>query len=125
MARRFSVLDSDSGDGDAHQGYSPEILPPSPRSSVRGNPCNSGALRRLSFEGVPLRDTINVTPPGPSSQNLSIGTRGKQTPKWKVTRSLKFMEERLENLEKVQTPLSSEGSSETQKWKVPAHVWVC
>lgn len=149
MARRFSVLDSDSGDGDAHQGYSPEILPPSPRSSVRGNPCTSGALQRFLFEGEPLRDTINVTPPGLSSWNLSIGTSSEPPQHIRVSTNLQTqlieilsevrktntqvesyqksesMEERLENLEKVQTPSSSEGSSETQKRKVPAHVRLC
>jgi len=30
MARRFPVLDSDSGDGDAQQGYSPEICHQAP-----------------------------------------------------------------------------------------------
>ena len=52
MAKRFSVLDSDSGDGDAHQGYSPEILPPSSRSSVAKPRNVADYLLEYSFLGA-------------------------------------------------------------------------
>lgn len=35
------------------------------------------------------------------------------------------VEQKIKNLEQLQTPSSSEGSSEIQKRKVPAHVRVC
>ena len=155
MAKRHICIGSFYSDsGDDVGNYSPDILA---EDSENSHSCpespeqNGHTPRRLTFEGVPLRNTTNVTPLGP--QRFSTGTSSEpprpirsrvsgdnvQTQLFEILSEVKKtnskvenfeekfvqVERRLKNLEQLQTPSSSEGSSEIQKRKVPAHVRVC
>lgn len=132
---------------------SPEILPQN-EDTVSSPPLHSRASRRLIFTQPPLSNTTNWTPSNSSTQLrsrsepqsqchgslrggvgecmqnqlLEILSEVKKTGNKVDSYDEKFdiMEQRLKNLEQLQTASSSEASGiDTKKQKVPVHVRVC